>query len=398
MAVDSDVIIAGAGPAGAVAAFMLASMGIRVLVIEKEIFPRYKVCGGGLTYRCLKELPVDISPVVESEINSIRFSLNFKDVFTCTSTEQLMVCTMRDRLDDYLISKAREAGAEVHFKEKITGIQLAGKTEIITDKQVYHTRMVIGADGASSIIARSAGLKKDLMKGLAWEAEIYPESGFLKENSHTVFLDWGTFPGGYGWVFPKKDHVSVGVGGPAILSQHMMPYYSKFIKYAGIEGNGITNSLRSWPIPVRQKKGIFHKGTIVVAGDAAGLSDPLTGEGICYAVMSGKIAAEACKNYLDGDPHALERYSEVINGKVMNELMEATRIKSLFNIVPGKIHRFVRDSDRAWRAMGKILRGERQYSDVKNGFKKWKVIWGAACRISGELEKIKERRFLRNGI
>jgi geranylgeranyl reductase family protein len=424
---DADVIIAGAGPAGSIAAYELASLGIHVLILEKTTFPRYKVCGGGLTHKIIREIPFDISEVIETVIRTIRFSSDCKDVFSRSSPDPLMYCTMRSKLDQLLLEKATQAGAKVIFSRQVTGIDYEEESVcVVTKEKSYRSRLVLGADGPSSIVARSSGLRQHIEHGLAWEAEVNTDPGILKMYADTVFLDWGTFPGGYGWVFPKKDHFSIGVGGPAILSKLMMPYYRRFIRYLDFEGSGqlaagsppgsetgrqsvsgnqqpatnnqqlVTLSLKSWPIPVRTMKGNFHSGLALVAGDAAGLTDSLTGEGIYYAIKSGKLAARASESFLQGNTEALKSYTDQVNDELMTELLEGYKIKHIFNTVPLKIHFFVKDSDRAWRAFGKVLRGERSYQDVKTGFGKWKSLWNLAAFISGWVERMKTWKYQSN--
>jgi len=130
----------------------------------------------------------------------------------------------------------------------------------------------------------------------------------------------------------------------------------------------------------------------MVTGDSAGLGDPLTGEGIYYAVRSGEIAAESCINYLSGKSNSINDYSMRINEELMTELLEANRIKHIFNAVPLKIHSFVGSSERGWKAFCKVLRGERWYADVRNAFGKWKFLWNLACWISASIEIHKERK------
>ncbi len=402
---DADVIIAGAGPAGAIAACVLASSGVSVLVIEKALFPRYKVCGGGLTHKIISEIPLDLGPVIEAPVFSIRFSCGFKEIFTRNSATPMMYCTMRDRLDKFILDEAVQKGAVVRFEEQVTGVtQDAAGVKVETSKGTYHARLLIGAEGASGTVSRAIGLRDHIMQGLAWEAELKPPPGFLEKFGSTVFLDWGTFPGGYGWIFPKKDHISVGVGGPATLSKGMMPYYERFLASAGITTDiskagelafSETLSLKSWPIPVRVKKTQFHKGNIMIAGDAAGLTDPLTGEGIYYAVRSGKLAAKACIDHLSGDSGAMAAYTRSVNDELMNELTEANRIKAIFNMMPGTIHNWVKTSDRAWGAFGKILRGERFYADVRSGFGTLRFFWGLSCWFAGIVSRIKENRYVK---
>jgi geranylgeranyl reductase family protein len=411
---DADVIVAGAGPAGSSAAYDLASAGIRVLVLEKSHFPRYKVCGAGLTHKTLSEIPYDLAPVIETTIRSVRFSHKFSEVFTRTAPDPIMYCTMRETLDSYMLEKAAGAGAVVIFGQHVTGVeQFSDRVLVTTRDRRFTSRIVIGADGASGLVSRSAGLRRDIEQGLAWEAEIPAPPDLVHALSETVFLDWGTLPGGYAWMFPKKDHLSIGVGGPAGLSPLMAGYYQEFYRLVtppspplitppspplkkGGRQSQATTALRqmggtSWPIPVRRRKGPFHNGRVMVAGDAAGLTDPMTGEGIWYAVKSGRMAAHASREFLEGRAVSLAPYSEEVNTTLMEDLSEAIRIRDLFNAVPRKIHLLVRDNDRVWRAFGKILRGERFYSDVKRGFGKWRFLWGVATKVAGGVYFFREK-------
>lgn len=396
---EADVIIAGGGPAGSVAAWVLASSGYTVTVLEKKVFPRYKVCGAGLTHKILKEIPFPVNPVIETQIHTFRFSNRFSEAFERTSPDPLIYCTMREKLDSFMLSQAQAAGAKVLFGVQVTAAVPQGDTiKVLTRAGDYFCRKLIGAEGATGAVARSAGLWKDMIPGLAWEAELEIETAAPERIRQTVFLDWGSFPGGYGWMFPKSGHISVGVGGPAVLSRHMMPYYHCFLDY--LAGMNIqvtaTRSLKSWPIPVRVHPGKFQAGNIFITGDAAGLTDPLTGEGICYAVRSGRIAAEEVIASFSGRK-ARDNYSARINSELIPELLEARNISHLFNTVPQKIHRFIRDNDRAWRAFCKVLRGERNYADVRKGFGRYRSLWTLACQGARLISGIREFRFRKEG-
>jgi geranylgeranyl reductase family protein len=394
-----DVIISGGGPAGALAAYTLACQGVDVQLFEKQLFPRYKVCGAGLTHKIIREIPYDVQPVVETTVRKFLFSRKFEDVFERESGEPLIYCTMRDTLDQFLLDKAASAGARITFGEQVTGIfEEKDAVTVTTRKGKYSSKLVIGADGASGTVTRAVGLKRDFMQGLAWEAELDVDNTSLERFSQHVFLDWGSFPGGYGWMFPKQDHFSVGVGGPASLSKHMMDYYQQFLHHLKNQGVTVnrTRSLKSWPIPVKERPGRFSTSLVMVTGDAAGLTDPLTGEGIYYAVKSGILAGEAAVRFLKSKD-SLNMYSQNVNNLLMPELQEAMKIRNIFNTVPERIHHFVRDHDRAWRAFARILRGERNYLDVKNGFGKWKPLWTAASAVSGAVSSYRERKFRKAG-
>jgi geranylgeranyl reductase family protein len=392
MDVDAEVIISGAGPAGSIAAFHLASSGFRVLILEKEQFPRYKVCGAGLTFKVLAEIPYDITPVIETTIYSFRFSHHFKEVYTRHSDQPVMFCSDRSVLDAFMAGKASLAGATIIMGKRVNSLEDHPDHILVsTATRSYSGRLLIGADGASGITASFSGLRRNIEQGLAWEAELEADPADVDHFKQSVFLDWGSFPGGYGWVFPKKDHFSVGVGGPASLSRQMMPYYQYFIRSTGIRF-GATRSLRSWPIPVRSRRSAFHRGKIMVAGDAGGLTDPLTGEGIWFAVISGRLAAEAAIEYLRGQRTDLSHYSAAVNNVLMPEILEANRIRYIFNAAPRKIHLLIMSQDRYWRAFGKILRGERKYADVQTGFGRYAFLWNLIVTISKLIYRWKERQ------
>ena len=137
---DADVIISGAGPAGSIAAYHLQKSGISTLILEKSSFPRYKVCGAGLTHKILSIIPFGLSPVIHTTIYSFRFSSGFTDTFTRTSEMPLMYCTMRDELDTFLLEKAVEAGAKVLTSEKVTELsQDAGGVSVKTGRGAYRS-------------------------------------------------------------------------------------------------------------------------------------------------------------------------------------------------------------------------------------------------------------------
>jgi geranylgeranyl reductase family protein len=403
--VETDVIVVGAGPEGALAGYILATQGINVTLFEKTPFPRYKVCGGGLTHKILQEIRFDISPVIETTIHSFRFSHQYANVFTRHSDEPLMYCTMRADLDAFLLQKAIAAGAAVRMGEKVTSFkQDKSGVTVATKEKSFRARVLIGAEGASGIVARTAGLRNAVEMEVAWEAEVTADPKDVERFSDTVFLDWGTLPGGYAWVFPKKDQFSIGVGGPAALSKSMMQYYDRFVESISLNtadssNTGIrfleTNSFASWPIPVRTKNSPFHNGLVLVTGDSAGLGDSLTGEGIYYAIRSGRLAAETCFEYLSGEISSLDIYSKKINDELMTELLTANKIKHLLNAFPLRVHCFVGNSDRAWSAFGKILRGERCYADVRRGFGKWKFLWNLICFVCGIVGNIRKKMFLK---
>jgi len=152
-----DVIIIGSGPAGSVAAYYLAKQGISTAVIEREKLPRYKTCGGGVTYRARKIFPIDIQPIVEKEFYDADLIFPIEELhFKVKRDKPIISMVMRDSLDHYLLKAAEAFGAVSLDETEVTAIDLNGKITLRTNKGDFESRYVIAADGALSPIAKCA--------------------------------------------------------------------------------------------------------------------------------------------------------------------------------------------------------------------------------------------------
>ncbi|MCX6271154.1 MAG: geranylgeranyl reductase family protein [Bacteroidetes bacterium] len=388
-----DVIIVGAGPAGSLAAYHLAERGYRVMILEKDFFPRYKPCGGGLTYRTLNLIPFDIESVIDSRIYRFRFSHRFKYEFIRSSKEPLMVCTMRDKFDMLLLNKAKEKGAEC-----IHGVRVTGFTEtfdqvlVHTEEIEYAASFVIGADGVNSITAKSFNLNENIKKGIGIESEIRVPEKYTDQFRETVYLDWGTFMEGYAWVFPKRDHLSIGVGGPISLARHLKTYFFRFLESLQVSDVEIL-SFRTFPIPYRTGFSRVQASRVLVVGDAAGLTDPLTGEGIYYALKSGKIASSVIMEFLEGITNHPYQYRQRLENEISTELLAAFPIKRIFNTVPLLIHHQLRKSDRLWRGFCKVLTGQVNYLDFKERMGKYHLLWKPMIITAKLIESLRKANY-----
>ena len=162
-----EVVIVGAGPAGAILTYELARMGIRVLLLEKEILPRYKVCAGGIALRTASLIPIDIGEVVEDVIYGIRLRYKFEKKILKTYDKPVMYLAMRDRFDYLLTRLAADAGAAVEEGEKVNYIESSSDcVRLKTETKSLSAQILVGADGANSIVARSAGLMPGILP--AW--------------------------------------------------------------------------------------------------------------------------------------------------------------------------------------------------------------------------------------
>src|SRR5919197_2865479 len=303
-----DVIVVGAGPAGSTAAYRLARAGARVCLLERARFPRDKPCGGGLTERALRQLPFSVEPVVEETVDILEARLRYGLRFERRSSSRLAVMTQRRRLDTYLAEQAVAAGAELRQDARVTAVE--GTTVRVGDQKLAGD-VLIGADGVNGIVGRSLDLGRDHQHGVALEGNVSHEDVDASRYARRLVLEFGVVPGGYGWVFPKGDHVNVGVGGWEREGPTLRAQLARLCEEHGIDPQAVTD-LRGYRLPMRRPSAGLARGRVALVGDAAGLVEPLTGDGIYEAFLSAKLVTEAALAVLEGAETGLEPYAAAL--------------------------------------------------------------------------------------
>ncbi|HSE83875.1 MAG TPA: geranylgeranyl reductase family protein, partial [Thermodesulfobacteriota bacterium] len=210
---DYDVIVVGSGPAGGMCAYELSKEGLSVLVIEKEKLPRYKVCAGGLTKKAVDIIPEDFRHIVENQTYNIRTTLNYKYEFSKTTNFPIVTMVTRDKFDYFLIQKSVEKGACLLDRTGVISVEeLSDHVLIRTKRGNFKSKVIVGADGVTSCVARHLGLRRQKKLGVAVEGELFPSNERnLSRYDSSLHLDFHVVPKGYGWIFPKRTHLSVGV-------------------------------------------------------------------------------------------------------------------------------------------------------------------------------------------
>jgi geranylgeranyl reductase family protein len=297
-----DVAVVGAGPAGSVTAIHLARGGAKVLLVDRARFPRDKPCGGGLTLRAVRQLPVDPAPVVEHEVDRMEFRLAWRSRFERRGKRgPFVLMTQRRRLDHYLAEQAAAAGAD--FRD---GVKIAIEgTSLSVDGEPVTAEILVGADGANGTAARSLGLGGPITHGVAFEGN----APFEERYAGLAVIELGTIPGGYGWVFPKGDHVNVGVGGWEGEGPRLREHLAELCRRHSIDADSL-ESVRGHRLPLRRPGFVPARGRALLVGDAAGLVDPLTGDGMYEAFVSARLAAEAALDVLAGRAETVEAYTD----------------------------------------------------------------------------------------
>jgi len=361
-----DVIIVGAGPAGAVLAYLLAKRDLDVLVLEKAHLPRYKTCGGGVTFKTVQNLPFDASPVFECKADGGILSFAGRQLLKVELGWTVAWTVMRGSFDHFLIQQAVQAGAHLEEGVGVQGVEQLSERVIVNTTQGDHSaRVVVGADGVNSVVARSLGMLTDRQVGVAVEAEVeVPPSGLEAQGTYATF-DFGALPHGYGWIFPKQDHLSVGVfQARAGVATGLRQRLDQFIACQPALQGGHILHFQGHAIPLGTPPTPLHKGRVLLVGDAANLADPWIGEGIYYAVVSARLAAPVIAAALADIRNDLSAYTKLIRVQVAAQVAYARVFAGLVYRFPGVCSDLLSRSQLMQQAVFSALRGDRTFQQM----------------------------------
>ncbi|MBX3329639.1 MAG: geranylgeranyl reductase family protein [Nitrospira sp.] len=362
-----DVIVVGSGPAGACAAWRLAKAGVSVAVLEKAALPRYKTCGGGLVGRVMQMLPLDVRHVVEQDCHTAQ--LNFlpsRLSFRTHRPTPIVSMTMRSRFDFAILSAAQEAGVAVHERYAVEHVSFHDDfVTVVTNRGAMQARFVVAADGALSTVARKMRLADERTLIPALEYEVTVPHDRLDGFHGTARFDFGLPSQGYAWAFPKKHHLSIGV---LSMAQRESDLKQSMRRYLDLLGCGSVTQIErhGFVIPIRPQRGPFIENRILLVGDAAGFADPVTGEGISFAIRSGLMAAQAL---IDGKLYE-ESVRNAYTGSVTEAILPDLRTgrvlaRLLYNFPRTRSWTFSQLGQRLCEAVTDVMAGKRQYRDLR---------------------------------
>jgi geranylgeranyl reductase family protein len=351
-----DAIVVGAGPAGSTCAYRLASAGASVLMLDRARFPRDKPCGGGVTGRAARLLPFSIAPVVEDTVTSVRMRLRLGSWFERGDGAPLVLMTQRVRLDEYLVERAIEAGAELREDAKVTAVE-AGRddVDVMVGAERLRAAVVIGADGVNGVCARALALGGNQAVGVALEGNV-PYELLGDGYRGRAVLELGIVPGGYGWVFPKADHANIGLGGWEREGPRLRERLDALCAAHGVAASDL-EGVRGYRLPLRSPRSTLARGRAAVVGDAAGLVDPVSGDGMFEAFLSARLAAEATLDLLARRTEGLDPYGERLTRQLATHLWASWGVKAALDRFPRTTFRIAR-SRIVWRTVEKLVRGE----------------------------------------
>ncbi len=362
---EFDVVIIGAGPAGAAAAMTALKAGLSVALVDKARFPRDKLCGGLVSGRSLKALDKIFGAQKPGrEIYLIGHEVAWhwagKELVRFAAPHPLWF-TKRCDFDHALCRAALSSGAKDYTGRRWSDLDQDRSRLRFENGEVLSYRALIAADGAASPIAAQIFGRAFDPKTIGFTLEA--DYARTAETTDLMVVDFRAVPWGYGWLFPKKDSVTVGVGGLQSENPDLRPALDALIP-DGAEIGKVKGAF----LPLGDYRRNPGHGNILFVGDAAGLVDPLTGEGIAYALESGDIAAQVVAQALAaGDPTlAAKEYRKRLK-PFHRDLQHALKMRQLayVKVFEAKFRDRLQNSDRIRHAFFELLNGSLDYRGLE---------------------------------
>jgi geranylgeranyl reductase family protein len=412
----TPILVVGAGPAGATAARTLAAAGVPVRLLDRSSFPRNKPCGGGISIRVLTRFPYLESALQRITTHTVaRLHLEGPDgqstVIESDGPAALMI--RRLEYDALLVSLAVEAGATlVSGVDVVQARQDADRVELVArDGRRFEAPVVVAADGVNSVIARRLGLNA------GWPAssvaidmmEETPRTALRDVDPSTLWVAYGYEPEpstaesaknagknssansaisavkreaaeGYAYIFPKRDHVNIGIGYVLSHYRHAIdaaPYdlqrgfVSRLRERGIVVGESARKNFTPFLIPVGGPLRETGRGRVLLVGDAGGFVNGFTAEGIYYGMVSGELAARAILDTRGGLKRLVRRYRQACDYEIGAELSDSVLIQRYLFTDRRRIAQVISGVDREQSSTKLILdlaRGKRTYRDVRRRF------------------------------
>ncbi len=368
------------------AAATAAQAGLKVALLEKYPMPRHKTCGGGMPM-VMQDYLWDIAPAafIESDVAYLRHTWNFdEDVYlgainpAGVSHPLSLWMVQRSIFDQALAERAVRAGAELRDGLAVRSLTVADDGVTVAAKSMKSgatwtgkARYVIGADGANGVVVKATQLRPKRTIAIGLEVELPHQWGTGHESLRPdiAHLEYGAIKQGYGWIFPKADHLNIGAGvfrtdrmdarTDRSVRDRLQAAIFTYMDKMGLQYDRDKLQIHGHPLPLWSGKEPLHEGRILLVGDAAGLINPLFGDGILHAVKSGKIAGEA----LAAD--AAASYTERIHSHFSRDFDAALTLSKVFYNWTNVCFKYGVKYEKGTRYAAQMLAGELQFADMQ---------------------------------
>lgn len=364
------VAVIGGGPAGAFAAERLASAGLETVVIDEKLAWE-KPCGGGLTYKAYSKYPFLIeNDTPKKLVTDTKLAAPKTGTFDLKLTKPLVIYSRLD-LNGMLLKRAEAAGAAIE-KTRVTSIRRQGRGwEIDTRKGKMPADFCVLATGARNAL-RDMGTvwsAADTMMALGYYVPL--------DRAH-IDIHFFTQFEGYIWVFPRSGHLSVGICGKGVTSQELRTRLEAYMEEHDLPVRGSQfygHVLPSLERPAWRRNRVSGEGWMAV-GDAGGLVDPITGEGLYYAIRSADLATQVLLTGAHGPAERAAAYRAALHHDFLIDLEIAARLakrlflgRFMYNNVPERMIEFMRWSPTFCEVMQDLFAGTQNYVDLKQRLK-----------------------------
>lgn len=355
-----DAIVVGAGPAGAHLAYLLARSGRHVALLDKARFPRDKVCGGGLSRKALALLDFDITRIAHRWVSGAFLTFQNRSAVVKDLGYAAGCMVLRRELDQALLDRACRAGADYFGETAFLDLREQREDVVVaTSRGPLRGRRLFAADGVASAVRRKV-FGRDLVEYVpVLEALVELPQPALAGFGERVVFDFGSMRNGYAWIFPKRDHLNVGVyapfGGTALTRQ-----LSAFLeRYPALRQRRRLTTL-GYAIPLRNRRDLFERGRVALLGDAAGLVECVFGEGIYFALKSATLAARAEIARARGEALG---YTQLLRRELLPELRAARLLAKGLYTFPEFAFRHLVCNDRINRLFAGLIAGDTGYRE-----------------------------------
>lgn len=361
---DFDAAIVGGGPAGCHAARRLAERGFTVLLAEALEHPRWKPCAGGVTVKAFPYFTPTLKALVERWIYGAHISFGPDHELHVRSARAVGGMVHRESFDQ----KHFEEVATLEGVTAIAGCRALelgreeGRWRLTTSRGTFKARGLVGADGVKSIVQHVLDDEHDgeTRRSVAFEGEVRLARPLLTQDAVFDFRD---FSRGYGWVFPKADHYSIGGYIMQPKAPKLRDDYQIFRSESPWLREATEIRTKGYGVPFGGFRTKLQGPSVLLVGDAAEVTDPFTGEGIYYAFRTAELGAEAMSAHLrEGAP--LNGYSRQVEREIQHDLRWAARLGALLYRAPKTAFSLLTKNPLACRWWVELLRGERSYRQM----------------------------------
>jgi geranylgeranyl reductase family protein len=384
-----EVIIVGGGPAGATAGYILGTLGVHTLLLDKSVFPRRKLCGGALTHKTLlllhrvfqeTEKTMELAGIINYSSNE--YDIYFKDRLMVHGTSRYpFLFVDRYVYDNFLLQKVKDTGVQVIEGDKVKYFDPDSNVLSTSSGKTYKARFIIGADGVHSVVRKN--LPRHNIHSRNWEYNLataleitIPRNEFQHEIKYPIvqfgYIDWG-----YSWIFPNKDEIILGLGGLNRKNNKQIKKicrdYISAIAPLLMMNNPQGIKIYGHPVPCGNylSRPVYKNALLV--GDAAGFSDPISGEGIYQAQRSAEIASMSIYKSMKDEASLEKIYVKLLKKHVFPDLFYAKILRWIIFNALNKLNPDLIEM--------LIKRGENMAIDLVHGLRTYKFL----RRIDNEL-------------